>query len=368
MTHFKIHVPCVVRFAADHAFFMETQMNRRQIGEWWKVALLVVSRFHQLPQNQNLTRVSTLIRDSAANIETLLRSLEVASNRNWQAAEKLVISDCQNSIQQTEKLLGGIKHALAELGKRPKPEPKEILLDLAAINEEFDELRFDAKTKLLSVVSKSICLEDIHLGRFRIQLSLDSLSAEMSGSYEVIEVDPNPASPNENVTHPHVENSRLCEGDAQPAIRLALQQGRLFDFFQIVQQVLGTYNPSSAYVQLSEWEGVSCRHCGYTSSPDDSRDCSNCASTICDECIGECDTCNQLFCSECYAACDDCCDLTCRDCARTCKDCEQQFCTECVTENERCKSCEEKSKEDSDAGADNAEVHADSVGKTAVPA
>ena len=217
--------------------------------------MLVAGRFQHLQQEKNLIRETNLIKDSAINIEHLLRSLEVASNRCWQAAERQVITDCQNSIQRTEKLLDGIKRALTEMKKNPELNPKEIFLDLAAIQEEFDDLHFDCKTKLLSVVSKAIHLEDIHLGRFKIQLELNSLSAETSGLYEVIEVDPNPAAPNENVTHPHVERNRLCEGDAQPAIRLALQQGRLFDFFQIVQQVLGTYNSSSAYVQLSEWEG-----------------------------------------------------------------------------------------------------------------
>ena len=346
---------------------MERQINRKQKGEWWRVALLITERLQHTPDNETLIKGTNLIRDSAANLEGSLRSLQTASSRNWLAAERLVISDCQNSIGQTERLLSKIQQALTESEKKPKLETKEIFLDLVALHEEFDELRFDAKAKLLSVVSKRIDLEDVHLGRFKIQLELNSLSGETTAIYEVIEVDPNPAAPNENVTHPHVERNRLCEGDAQPAIRLALRQGRLFNFFQIVQQVLGTYNSSSAYVQLSEWEGVSCKHCGYTSSPDDSRDCANCASTICDECVRECDNCNQLFCSECYETCDNCCDVTCSACSETCLDCNQQFCSECITQNERCETCEKKSKEDSGAGADETEVHADGVGEAAVP-
>ena len=352
---------------------MERQINRKQISKWWRVALLVAGRLKHEQQNQNLNRDTKLILESAASLEGKMRSLDIAFDRNWRAAERLAISDCQNSVNQTERLLSKLQQSLSQLKKRPKPILKEIFLDLAAIDEEFDELQFDAKTKLLSVVSKSIHLEDIRLGRFRIELSLDSLSAEASGNYEVIEVDPNPAAPNENVTHPHVERNRLCEGDAQPAIRLALQQARLFDFFQIVQQVLSTYNPSSAYVQLSEWEGVNCRQCGYTSSSDDSRDCSNCVSTICDECIGECDTCNEFFCSDCYTTCDDCCEVTCNTCLEACKDCDQRFCNECITENERCKSCEKKSKEeekDEDSSPSGTEpaVHADSMGEAVVPA
>ena len=31
--------------------------------------------------------------------------------------------------------------------------------------------------------------------------------------------------------------------------------GRLFDFFVIVRQVLNTYNPHSAYISLEDWDG-----------------------------------------------------------------------------------------------------------------
>ena len=146
---------------------------------------MIAERLQHTPDNETLIKGTNLIRDSAANLAGSLRSLQTASSRNWLAAERLLISDCQNSIKQTERLLSKIQQALTESGKRPRPETKEIFLDLVALHEEFDELRFDAKAKLLSVVSKRIDLEDVHLGRFKIQLELNSLSAETTAIYEV---------------------------------------------------------------------------------------------------------------------------------------------------------------------------------------
>ena len=50
---------------------------------------------------------------------------------------------------------------------------------------------------------------------------------------------------------------------------LALMSIPYWDFFQIVQQVLGTYNPSSAYVKIAQWNGFNCSHCGYSADLDD---------------------------------------------------------------------------------------------------
>ena len=345
-------------------------MNRKQIGLWWKVALLVANRLQERPESkdENLSRGTNRIRDSAEKLQRLVRSLEVASSRDWREAQRLSVGDCQNAIRLTEKLLEEMRQALTESARKADVKPKDVFLDLKVIQEEFDELQYDAKNKQLSVVSKSIQLDETLLGRFRIELQLDSLSGSSVGFYEVFAIEPNAADTNESVTHPHVEANRLCEGDAQPTIRLALQQGRLFDFFQIVQQVLGTYNPSSAYVQLSDWTGVQCRDCGFASSLDDSRDCSDCGSGICCECVRECDTCSNQLCGDCHDTCDDCCEVICKNCTETCENCKEIFCNDCMTENERCKSCEEKSKEEADAGTDDVEVHANSVGETAVPA
>ena len=179
-----------------------------------------------------------------------MRRIEIASGRNWRAAQTLAVSDYRRTAEQMEKLLVESKTTISEVSQQPSVKTSEVFLDLIALRQEFDDIRFDAKAKILSGVSKRIQLEDLNLGCFPIELHLETLSRR--GYYEVIAVDTNRASSNDSVTHPHVQDDRLCEGDAQPTIKLALQQGRLLDFFRIVEQVLSNYNPDSAYVMISE--------------------------------------------------------------------------------------------------------------------
>src|SRR5690606_3706651 len=106
-------------------------------------------------------------------------------------------------------------------------------------------IQFDPKWSRVTVVTDDIQLEGIPLGPFKIKLDWSRLGD--SQPYEVIAVEANPASSSDDVTHPHVQDNRLCEGDGRQALQKALAQGRLFDFFVLVRQILTTYNPSSAY-------------------------------------------------------------------------------------------------------------------------
>ena len=57
----------------------------------------------------------------------------------------------------------------------------------------------------------------------------------------MIALDPSPAASNSETTHPHVQTNQLCEGDGRSAIRHAMREGRLLDFFVLVRQILQTY-------------------------------------------------------------------------------------------------------------------------------
>lgn len=339
-------------------------MTQKQTRDWWKVALLVAGKYQASPDCQNLNQNTNRIRDSATTLARLLRKIEVASGRNWRAARELAVRDYRRTVEEMEKQLCEIKKTISEVAQQPSVKTSDVFLDLMALREEFDDIRFDAKRKILSVVSKRIQLEDLNLGCFRIELHLETLATR--GYYEVIAVDPNQASSNDNVTHPHVQGDRMCEGDAQPTIKLALQQGRLLDFFQIVEQVLSTYNPNSAYVTIDQWEGTTCRHCGHTADPDETRECADCGAMICDSCVYCCCDCEDSFCGNCEATCGGCLDSICKSCVKTCQECDESFCSYCLTENERCNPCEEKSKESPTTGSSETEVHGQRVGEVAV--
>ena len=128
----------------------------------------------------------------------------------------------------------------------------------------------------------------------------------------MIAIDANPAGANDSVTHPHVQDEELCEGDGQQSIRKALEQGRLLDFFVIVANLLRTYNSGSPYISLSEWHGVECADCGYSVSADDRWICEKCETTLCEECNYNCFGCDRIYCNECVTRCENCEEYSCR--------------------------------------------------------
>ena len=208
-------------------------------------------------------------------LNQLLRQRAIAQNRGWKAAEEQVSNDYR---RQLTRIRNGADSELSSEDSKSSFEMSdtELFRDLLAAQSQFEELEFDTKTKALAGNTKDIVLDGHRFGAFRIVLCLKSLSRSGRANYEVVAIEPNRPSSNDDVTHPHIQCDGLCEGDAQPAIKLALQQGRLFDFFQIVEQVLGTYNASSAYVSLEDWEGSRCDTCGDLASSDGSRECAGC--------------------------------------------------------------------------------------------
>ena len=154
------------------------------------------------------------------------------------------------------------------------PKLSGIAAELYALQQEFDDVEFNGEEDALCVVTEPITLEDIYLGRFRIALYLQSLrELYQKTPYFVMAIDPHPAATDDAVTHPHVSNDVVCEGDGAAAIKAALETGRLTDFFTMVRSILTTYNPDSPYVSLADWHGVPCYECGYVMDSESSYYC-----------------------------------------------------------------------------------------------
>lgn len=213
----------------------------------------------------------------------------------------------------------------------------EIYQDLVALETEFADVTPDFVEHRLSVVTKPVVLEGIDLGRFRIALYFDRLHSFRP--YDVIALDPNPAESESDVTHPHVKENDLCEGEGKAPIHKALAERRILDFFVLVQQVLFTYNPANAYVSLESWHGADCESCGALVSDDDWASCDRCNSQSCWDCISLCVHCGLHCCGDCQTACNGCRKSVCLDCRSHCFDCMREFCPKCLP-NERCAACE----------------------------
>jgi hypothetical protein len=290
------------------------------------------------------------------DLQSIHARLKLAVDRSWSAA----------AAQLREELAYAASHLIRRLddcaATRPSMESPasifsafDIYRDLDALHDEFDEVRIDQEAQTLTVVTDTIVLEDTVFGRFQIVLDWNQISDDQP--YALIALDSNPASVDSAITHPHVRDEHLCEGNGRLSIRRALQQGRLCDFFLLVRQILDTYNADSAYVQLEHWHGSDCRDCGRSMGPDDSTSCERCDAEMCVDCSCSCPDCGVSCCSECRTMCMDCEMDLCTPCLKECPSCGGNICPKCLKAG-LCLDCRKKENERDDKESDDNEVQA----------
>jgi hypothetical protein len=290
------------------------------------------------------------------HVQQQRRLMEKARSCGWHlAAEKhgqhlpAVLRACSEAMRE-------MQDRLLEPPYQP-PRLVDLLAELQNVELEFDEVIIDKKN-FLAVQTEAIVLEEIDLGRFSIKLHWSRLAQQISADcFEIVPIDPHPASSNEDVPHPHVRSRHLCAGEATLPLQKALEQGRLTDAFHLIRSVLETYNAASAYVALDDWEGMSCWNCGATASEDDRYFCESCDHDVCYDCTSFCKKCDNVRCSSCQTRCEVCNEACCPRCLKTsacselscCEDC-LRVCTVCSAEvasseldeaTERCPTCQD---------------------------
>ncbi len=293
----------------------------------------------------------------------------------WQQAARVKSRELLNGLDELQRavnlLIGELQDRLQPL---PVATPAELYADLVALEQERFEVQIDLDQHQLCVTTEPIELERIHLGRFAIRLDWQPRHA--TRHYRIVPLEPNPAAANDAVTHPHVNDEILCEGDGRASIARALATGRLYDFFTIVDRLLHTYAPGRAYVELDQWHGFSCHDCGCVVNEEENYSCSRCEETICADCLSCCSHCDQSCCSRCSDSCRLCDEPTCSSCLDRCHECKSLVCPHCVTNN-LCIQCHENQIEpdpepeefpDQTPAAANPTLHADGLGQTDVPA
>jgi len=264
--------------------------------------------------------------------------MALADSRGFHTAGRRLHRQLECSLRELRQTIDTV---LSETTTVPSfvPSLGDLLEEIRSLPNEFDVAKFDFEKNTLSVTTDPIILEGVELGPFEIKLSWDRLDEPCP--YEVIAREPLFAAPNENVCHPHVEADRLCEGDGRTAIRQALKDGRLGDFFAIVNRILNTYNSGSAYVALDQWNGQSCADCDTLISDEYAYVCESCHTTICAECDVGCNSCGDTSCVVCNRSCVGCDFGFCSYCLKSCTDCDASFCADCLIK-ERCPACHEK--------------------------
>ena len=274
------------------------------------------------------------------------RRLELAVSHDWLAASESCCYSISRHLREIPYAASQVE-SLLERRHKDVPSLSALAEELRALHDEFEEVEFDLDEVALCAVTEPITLNDVYLGPFKIALYPHRLGDMYSRTaYYVIAVEPHPAATDEAVTHPHVSNDAVCEGDGAAAIRAALEEGRLCDFFTMVRSILTTYNPDSPYVALSDWLGVPCYECGYVMDDEGSYYCDNCENALCDQCSYVCTTCGQVVCGSCVGKCELCEQSLCPTCAKSkCSECSSVCCGSCL-EDYVCIECRSKETED----------------------
>jgi len=320
----------------------------RTIDPLKRVAIRAALRIHDhLAGTGRLKGLATLPTSQWDDTRGLIGRLECSLARGWRAASDSLLLDLDYALRRLRTELDMCHANLPRATVAPQlAPPGEIVADILALNGEFDGLAIDLQEKLIEVQTEPIVLDETQLGSFRIVLSWELVGQHRA--YEIIAQSPNPSNNDGDVTHPHVCDQLLCEGEGAAAIRRALAEGRLLDFFTLVHQVLGTYNPGSAYVQLDRWDGVACRDCGYHMPSDDYGICDRCENPLCSECSLCCRNCDRYICSNCSTTCEGCDANVCESCLQAVAGSGRLLCPSCFEQ-----ALEEESDDDPRSPEDN---------------
>jgi hypothetical protein len=272
----------------------------------------------------------------------LLRRIDRATQRGWHLAAGRLKEDLPSEL----RLVATVSQDLLKASAPPKLTVislRTLIDELRQLQAEFEDVDLSQRGRII-VTSQPVELEGIALGRFAMELHMSRLGEQPSSAcFDCDALDPNPATGNEDVTHPHVQAKSLCAGDATVPIATALGQGRICDAFCLVHSVLQTYNSNSPFISLSNWDGVSCSDCGYSTDRDNLYSCDGCGSDVCEECMCSCDLCGNSRCRGCLERdeiSDQRCCASCREKCATCKrivdkdsfDPESGLCPDCLEE------------------------------------
>jgi len=291
-------------------------------------------------------QLASCIRDAVSRLETAYKHIRRHSrvsdpykqDRYRRSIQRIVCSNAHCFRQWDDEQT--IEDELRQLHPL-QPNLRDVYDDILAIQDEWGAA-LDLRQKTIVVVTDPIVLEGINLGRMSIKLYIRPGDL----SFRIHPLEPNYG--RNDYFHPHVSaGGDMCEGDAETKINNAIINGSIYDVVQILMSTLTTYNSSSPYLALEDWDGHSetCPNCGDEISEDDAYSCDSCTETHCGICVHYCEECGGYYCEGCRTvySCEQCHSSICSRCSYTCSVCGEQFCDVCLNSCEDCGSlfCEE---------------------------
>ena len=338
--------------------FWKGLVMEKSIKQMIKIASLIQTQLCFL-QDHRWREVQRLVYVVCTNIDQLQKGrkcLEQCSYHRWHGAAAKMTSQMEYKLRDLPYAVEQALHMISNV-RNQAPSLRNIFEELAQLQSEFGRIDCNLQEKTVSVFTDPIELDGTFLGDFEIRLEIEKLAQLRDSSvFRIVALDPHPAATNDNVTHPHVSEEYLCAGDASVALVQALSTGRVCDAFLLVKSVLETYNPSSPYVSLDEWNGVSCYDCGYVTDEENSFYCEACDRVFCDECFSYCRSCDTSLCRGCLSECPVCEEPVCESCMSSCSECGEAMCVSCL-EDGICSSCKEEKEADDEEETIESEQH-----------
>jgi len=332
---------------------METSIKQKI-----KIASLIREQLCLL-QDHRFQEVQRLIYVVCTNLERLQagrKCLEYSVCHNWYGAAARLTTQMENKLRDLPYAAEQATRMITDT-KVSMPPLRQITEELIQLQNEFGSFEFDLKEQTISVFTDPIELEGVYLGEFEIRLDIGKLAQLRDCTvFQIIAQDPHPAAANDSITHPHVSEEYICAGDGSAALMQALATGRICDAFLLVKSILETYNPSSPYIQLDQWEGISCYDCGYVTDEESSYYCEACEQVFCGECFSYCRSCDTSLCRCCLSECPACEEPTCESCLSKCSYCDETMCVSCLVEG-LCSSCKEEMEADDEEEKIDTEQH-----------
>ena len=161
--------------------------------------------------------VPDLPRQLWQHVRVTANSVAKAQVWGWQQAARVKSRELLNGLDELQR---AVNQLIGELQDRLQPLPvataAELYADLVALEQERFEVQIDLDQHQLRVTTEPIELERIHLGRFEIRL--DWQPPHATRRYRIVALEPNPSAANDAVTHPHINDEILCEGDGRASI------------------------------------------------------------------------------------------------------------------------------------------------------
>jgi hypothetical protein len=167
----------------------------------------------------------------------------IASPDVYSRISQKMIPNMTRRASESMELAATMLKNISDEPENPVLSLKEAIQEISIINNSWPNV--DYRGGCLAVTIDEVSLSDdndtVYFGKFIISLDL----SEPTGSgLHIGAIDPQ--TEERNYYHPHVtEDGSICAGEGEDAMQEALIQGRLEDYFRIVEAILRTYNASS---------------------------------------------------------------------------------------------------------------------------